>query len=60
MSNNPARRCARCLCRELSEQAPFGKFRLVGDAEGGPPVCPPKKGCLDRKRQLTFPEFFAS
>ena len=32
--------------------AGYGRFLFVPDPEGRGPVCPPRRGCMERQRQL--------
>lgn len=46
------RRCALCGLSELADAPGYGRFLLVPDPDGRGPVCPERRGCLERQRQL--------
>jgi len=46
------RRCALCGLPELSDAPGHGRFLLVPDPDGRGPVCPERRGCLERRQQL--------
>jgi hypothetical protein len=46
------RRCALCGIGERTHVEGYGKFLFVPDPDGRGPICPLKRGCDDRQRQL--------
>jgi len=52
--SGPKRRCALCGLPELTEVSGYGRFLFVPDPEGRGPVCPARRGCTERQRQLSL------